>query len=205
MARKGAPKRSVKTRAKQKRSKARAGNRKCHRCKMVFYREKGKAYIICLYCRTHCSRCDAELVKENHTAYNKSRKQYMCNSCASWYGKQAYKKDGGARKVRDNRLCRTYGITIVEYEAILKEQKGVCWICGKSQKKRTLAVDHKHVKQDKKQNPREARARVRGLLCWMCNRALAAYKDDPEVLERAAAYLRATPAQKILNKEKING
>jgi hypothetical protein len=135
---------------------------------------------------------------ENITASNKNRKQYMCKKCVGWYSKTASQSEGAQRNIRDNRLCRMYGITLIEYEAILKEQCGACWICGKEQKNRTLAVDHKHVRNDKKQNPRNTRTRVRGLLCWMCNRALAAYKDDPEVLERAAAYLREMPAQQVL-------
>ncbi len=203
MAKKGAKKRSVSTCAKQRSSKFRAGNRKCSRCKVVWKKPRG-ALTLCPRCRAHCSRCDVELTEENHSAFNKMKTQFMCKKCVNWYSKQAYNKDGRAIQIRDNRLGRMYGITLVEYEAILKEQQGACWICGEKQKNRALAVDHKHVKQDKKQNPRETRARVRGLLCWMCNRALAAYKDDPEVLERAAAYLRAMPAQKILNKEEID-
>ena len=193
-------KRSADTCAKQRSSKTRAGNRKCRRCKIVWKKPKG-AVVLCPRCRSHCSRCDVELVEDNHTLFNKRKTQFMCKECVGWYSKQSYNKEGRAKQVRDNRLGRTYGITIVEYEAILKEQKDACWICGEKQKNRALAVDHRHVKNDKGQNPRDTRARVRGLLCWMCNRALAAYKDDPEVLERAAAYLREMPAQAILKEE----
>jgi hypothetical protein len=31
--------------------------------------------------------------------------------------------------------------------------------------------------------------RFRGLLCFACNRALGYFRDDPKLLEKAAAYL----------------
>ena len=197
-------KNTPKERAKRLASMRRAGKRKCRRCKLVWDKPKGLLFI-CSRCRSHCSRCDVELTEKNLTTGNKRRTQYMCKKCVGWYCNTAAQSEGAQRNIRDNRLCRMYGITLVEYEAILKSQRGVCWICGEEQKNRTLAVDHKHVKKDKRQDPRDTRTRVRGLLCWMCNRALAAYKDNPEVLERAAAYLRAMPAQQVLKKEKLDG
>jgi hypothetical protein len=103
---------------------------------------------------------------------------------------------------RDLYLRRTYGITEAEYEEILKKQNGVCWICGKPPKKRRLHVDHLHVKRDKKADPKLKRTKVRGLLCWGCNTAIAKFKDDPAKLKKAAAYCETWPAQAILKKEK---
>jgi len=102
---------------------------------------------------------------------------------------------------RDSYLRRRYGITEAEYESILKKQKGVCWICGKPPKKRRLHVDHKHVLKDKKQPPEETRKRVRGLLCWGCNGAIAKFKDDPVRLKKASIYCDKWPAQSVLNKK----
>ena len=45
---------------------------------------------------------------------------------------------------RDARYQRLYGITLKDYERMLKEQKGVCAICGRPPKNRRLAVDHDH-------------------------------------------------------------
>jgi hypothetical protein len=110
-----------------------------------------------------------------------------------------------ARTARDSYLRRRYGITEAEYEAILKKQKGVCWICGKPPKKRRLHVDHLHVKRDKHQLPEETRKRVRGLLCWACNGAIAKFRDDAQRLRKAAKYCDSWPAQRILKKEINNG
>ena len=105
------------------------------------------------------------------------------------------------KSARDSYLRRTYGITEAEYNLILKEQHGVCWICGKPPKNRRLAVDHLHVKRDKKTPAADKRKRTRGLLCWACNSAIAKFKDDPIRLRKAAEYCDTWPAQKILKKK----
>lgn len=46
--------------------------------------------------------------------------------------------------VADARLRRIFGITLVDYYALLASQGGVCKICGRPPKKIRLAVDHDH-------------------------------------------------------------
>jgi hypothetical protein len=79
-----------------------------------------------------------------------------------------------------NRLRRDYGLTAAQYRAILIKQDAGCAICGVSQsdKGARLSVDHDHLT-----------GMVRGLLCRACNRSLGGFKDDPELLRRAAEYL----------------
>lgn len=48
------------------------------------------------------------------------------------------------REARDKYLRRNYGITVEEYEKMLKVNDGGCWICGSKPKTRSLAVDHDH-------------------------------------------------------------
>lgn len=50
------------------------------------------------------------------------------------------------RKATDKRLRRTYGISIEEYEEMLKVNDGACWICGYIPKPdgNALSVDHDH-------------------------------------------------------------
>ena len=150
---------------------------------------------MCERCRSHCSRCDAEFTDDNTPTLKRSA---MCKSCVE-ERVYLYNIDNKS-KARDIALVRTYGITAVEYEAMLKAQGGVCWICEQPPKenKRRLAVDHLHSKGENKRNPREKRGRCRGLLCWPCNRAIGTFKDDVTKLRRAADYLEAWPAQQIL-------
>jgi hypothetical protein len=83
------------------------------------------------------------------------------------------------RRVRNSWLRRKYGITLEQYEALNRAQRGLCKICGKPDKTgRQLAVDHCHKTR-----------RVRGLLCGNCNQMIGHAQDNPQVLRDAAVYL----------------
>jgi hypothetical protein len=113
---------------------------------------------------------------------------YICIPCARKYSKKHRDKQTPEQRARRNyttrrnRLSRTYGITTEQYEALLSAQDGVCAICkenGEDRGAKSLAVDHCHTT-----------GRVRGLLCRRCNAGLGQFKDCPEGVERALAYLR---------------
>ena len=78
-------------------------------------------------------------------------------------------------------LKRRYGITVEDYENLLKQQHFGCAICGTPSCKtgRNFAVDHCH-----------ETGKVRGLLCAGCNQGLGNFKDDVGYLEDAISYLR---------------
>ena len=89
---------------------------------------------------------------------------------------------------RSYNLKHNFGITLQEYKRMAKQQRNLCAICGKSEtgtngrwgkKTLQLAVDHDH-----------NTGRVRGLLCRRCNQAIGKMDDNPELLDKAAAYLR---------------
>lgn len=86
-------------------------------------------------------------------------------------------------------LKALYGITVDEYEMMLRAQGGVCAICGREESHRSrtgvvrrLTVDHDH-----------STGRVRGLLCHSCNVMLGFLRDDAdwaaEFAQRMAVYL----------------
>lgn len=81
-------------------------------------------------------------------------------------------------KRRDGRLRSTYGIDLATYNRMLAEQDGRCAICGGDAQ---LYVDHCH-----------RTGVVRGLLCAACNFGLGKFRDDPDALRRAAAYIEAS-------------
>ena len=85
-------------------------------------------------------------------------------------------------KRRNIDLRRRYGITLAEYKAIHKKQKGRCAICGRHQRefKRQFDVDHNHKS-----------GYVRGLLCPYCNRKLLVYlRDDKNRTVGLVSYLQ---------------
>jgi len=77
---------------------------------------------------------------------------------------------------------RPYGMTPQQYESRLAAQGGCCAICGSADngdsRFETFYVDHSH----------ESGA-VRGILCRGCNAGLGQFKDSPDLLLAAAAYL----------------
>lgn len=84
-----------------------------------------------------------------------------------------YGKNKGKSKNRG--LVRYYGITLEDYERMVKERDGRCDICGNERK---LCVDHDH-----------KTGRIRGLLCSCCNAALGQIHDDVRVAENIVSYL----------------
>jgi hypothetical protein len=85
-------------------------------------------------------------------------------------------------------LKRVHNLNIETYEEM--GQRG-CWICGHvpGPSDRRLAVDHDHRCCAEGGSCGKC---IRGLLCRACNQGLGQFGDDPERLEAAAAYLRAS-------------
>lgn len=77
---------------------------------------------------------------------------------------------------------RMYGIDVPDYERMLEEQNGGCYICGKQPDgKRALDIDHDH-----------QTGKVRGLLCSNHNRALGLLNDDVLLMLKSVEYLVKT-------------
>jgi hypothetical protein len=85
------------------------------------------------------------------------------------------------RSRRKSYLKRKYGITVEEADALLAAQEGRCAICGKSEgdsRGFRMHIDHCHTT-----------GAVRGVLCNLCNAGLGNFRDDPELMRKAIAYL----------------
>ncbi len=108
----------------------------------------------------------------------------------SWYYKDL---DKTKRLAANNRLLKNYGITITDYDKMLKAQDGVCFICGKAPVNVRLCVDHRHVKGYKLMSNEDKKKEVRGLLCFMCNVGLGKIEKTTHpriVLEGMARYAK---------------
>jgi recombination endonuclease VII len=123
--------------------------------------------------------------------------------CAGCVKKRETAQRASARS-HEKRIGESFGISSADYEAMLRNQGGVCFICGRPPGRVRLAVDHDHELEAELlaqgADPIEARRRsIRGLLDKGCNyRVLGWLKDDPAALRRAIQYLKEPPARRIL-------
>ena len=114
--------------------------------------------------RTHC-RHGHEYTPENTYWSNRpdGARWRQCRTCG---------------RERNTFRSRLYGLTLEAYQDLFARQGGVCAICGAPPGNRALAVDHDH-----------GSGEVRGLLCTRCNVGIGGFRDDPELLAAAIAYL----------------
>lgn len=83
---------------------------------------------------------------------------------------------------RDWHFKKKYGISLEDYDSKRVEQKHRCYICGTHEvetHRGHLCVDHDH-----------DTGTVRKLLCSKCNQGLGLFNDSPELLDKAANYLK---------------
>lgn len=144
-----------------------AGHKRCNGCKLIksyaeFYLEAAnKADGRYSHCKTCKTASTYAWRAANKETYNASMREY-------------HKKNYGTE-----RLYR-YNLSREDYNAMLASQKGLCAICSRPNPsiKRCLVIDHCH-----------ATGKVRGILCYGCNR-LMVLLDDEELLQKAIAYKR---------------
>lgn len=126
-----------------------------------------------------CKACRNAKYKEYYHANADKMKEKR--ESTKEYRKEYYNDPERKLQYRKKYIEREFGINYEQYDQMLKEQKGVCAICGCPETKpnaKYLAVDHNH-----------ETGIVRGLLCNNCNRALGLLKDNKEILQSAIKYL----------------
>jgi hypothetical protein len=122
-----------------------------------------------------CPRCRSYQPLEN---YGKSKSKSS--------GVAAYCRPCTSRMMHERLLDRQYGLSVSDYQEMMRLQNGRCAICmDPPDPRRRFSVDHDH-----------NTGAVRGLLCVRCNKYLLGCSDDsPTLLRRAANYLERPPYQ----------
>lgn len=147
--------------------------KKCRNAKIMEYHRNNPEKLLESYKKYHST----ENGKEHARKHNKTRRE---NGKQPAY-MEVYRKEKAAAiaytawkyKLKD------YGINEEDYNAMLKEQCGVCALCHKEDPQGIrLAIDHNH-----------ATGKVRALLCGLCNKMIGLAQEKPTVLQRAASYL----------------
>jgi len=149
-----------------------------------------------------CSRHEGE-VAFGRDSGTKSGYRSVCKICTSAYAfahrrknlehvrmrdvaarKRRHEKPQNFEKTRSKRvayfLMKKYEVTVNQYNDQFLIQKGLCFICNKSEYPRLLCVDHCHLT-----------SKIRGLLCSKCNLGLGNFCDNTDLLVKAIQYLEA--------------
>lgn len=127
-----------------------------------------------------CTKCGLEKPIEQFQK-DKQKKSGRRPDCGSCNSKQCVERAKTRREqINLNNLKFTTGILPEQYKSLLKEQNGVCAICGKPNVRasRNLSIDHCHKTKF-----------VRGLLCTKCNFGLGYFDDNEQLLLKAISYL----------------
>lgn len=133
-----------------------------------------------------CSGCQKELSKHLFANYAWKLRHPYCKDCMSIanYKSKIKNKDTSeeykiksAQTSRQSYLRKTWGITLEEYDELVKSQSGLCSIC--KIKPDILHIDHNH-----------DTGKIRSLLCSNCNRGIGHLKESITILESAIAYIR---------------
>lgn len=100
------------------------------------------------------------------------------------YHAEYRERDGVQQIFRERHLRKNYRLTTEDFNDLWNKQKGKCGACSVDMSPRgregdSVCVDHNH-----------ETGMVRWLLCRSCNHGIGCLKDCPEVMERAAKYLR---------------
>ena len=114
------------------------------------------------------------------------RGQARCRGCRrkGWFPPDYLGRDeveGEPQSPRWGPLPWRYPITVYQQRLLRKAQHGKCACCGEVRE--YLVVDHCHES-----------GYVRGLLCQGCNQGLGFFRDNPQILRAAAAYLERSRA-----------
>jgi Recombination endonuclease VII len=128
----------------------------------IFYKTPDQAKRISDYAKKYSKRLTANQIKTK----NIRNAKFM-----------ASKRTPETTKIKH--LKSNYGLTLDEYNKMLSDQNGVCFICKLvNSNGRSLSVDHCHTS-----------GRVRKLLCSNCNFAVGHINEDPEIAKALCSYI----------------
>lgn len=115
--------------------------------------------------------------KTYHAEYRRKNKDLLKRKQEAFYLANPQKRKEYTKR---GKVWSKYRIRWHQKEAMFLEQGNRCAICRSSSPGvKDWCVDHDH-----------ETGKVRGILCNNCNGALGLFKDDPDVMELAAEYIR---------------
>jgi hypothetical protein len=133
---------------------------------------------------SHSSTKDrlANICKVCHLSNSKKRLKDPKNKERAKLSQKKWRADPKNKRANlSSRYKAKYGITLDTYEEMLASQDNKCYLCGNEENYngKPLYVDHCHTS-----------GKIRKLLCQHCNTGLGMFRDNPELLIKAADYVK---------------
>lgn len=128
-----------------------------------------------------CKECRKKYNQMRKTKTAKYRKEYYQTHKveSAEQSKRFDRSEKGKLLKRKHLLKRGYGLTLEQYDEMIKEQDSICAICGSiNSDGRRLCVDHNH-----------ETGKIRKLLCHCCNSLVGYAKEDIIILRSTINYL----------------
>ena len=127
----------------------------------------------------------ARLLEQDRERWVKRRDQHNAQQRLR---RKARSKKEQSRLDAEQYYRKRYGITLLEYDRKLVDQKGRCAICLQPQGNNRLHIDHDHACCPSRSGKLCGQC-VRGLLCGTCNMIVGLVEADPKFFERITNYL----------------
>jgi hypothetical protein len=107
-----------------------------------------------------CRECHKVQTLDNYYKHKEKNREKTNNRAKEW-------RENNKDRIKSQKLFRSFGITLEDYNNMIGSQNNKCKICGLEWDiaKGYFPVDHDH-----------ATGKVRGILCPPCNRALGWYE-----------------------------
>jgi len=124
-----------------------------------------------------CMKCK-EVKPSTEFCRNKSTGtgfHFYCKPCHQRQRKESLERRHGGSS-RHYHLMQEYGMGADEVDELIRQQGGLCAVC---REREANQVDHDH-----------ETGVVRGIVCLLCNAAMGAFHDDPDLIRRAIAYVK---------------
>lgn len=125
-------------------------------------------------------------IREKQKAYYEANKIHIIERNTKWAKANQARKNKNQRNWRinnpdkhwNNHIKSFYGITLDQYNQMLKDQNNCCYICKKQFNKKPC-IDHNH-----------KTGKVRKLLCYGCNNSIGLLKEDINLFLQCIQYLK---------------
>lgn len=146
-----------------------------------YHSNAGRPDGLAVYCKPCTTAYKREWIAKRPGYAGASSRRSMAKKPEKYKAyRNAYRaSDAGKRSTRKHHLKKQYGLTLEQYDEMVRRQSNLCAICESPQQVGpNLDVDHHHVN-----------GYVRALLCHNCNVGIGFFDENIERLHVAAKYL----------------